>query len=118
MNGSADPLIAFQSGNIHPMEVNQMPLRPLATKVVVEAGEEEETTAGGIVLPDAAKKKPTQGKVLAVGKGHTLDDGKVVPLSVKVGDVCIYSKYGGTEVRLEGKDYIILDEDQIYAIRE
>ena len=95
-----------------------MPLRPIATKVVLEASDEEATTAGGIILPDAAKKKPTEGKVVAVGKGHTLEDGTVIPLTVKVGDVVVYSKYGGTEVKLEGKDYIILDEDQIYAIKE
>jgi chaperonin GroES len=95
-----------------------MPLRPIATKVVLEASEEEGLTAGGIILPDAAKKKPTEGKVVAVGKGHTLEDGTVIPLTVKVGDVVVYSKYGGTEVKLEGKDYIILDEDQIYAIKE
>jgi chaperonin GroES len=95
-----------------------MALRPLATKIVIVAAEEENQTAGGILLPDAAKKKPTEGKVVAVGKGHTLDDGTVSPLSVKVGDSVIYSKYGGTEVSVEGKDYIILDEDQVYAIKE
>jgi len=95
-----------------------MALRPLATKIVVVPSDAEEKTAGGIVLPDAAKTKPTEGKVVAVGKGRTLDDGKVVPLAVKVGDVVVYSKYGGTEVQLEGKDYVILDEDQVYAIRE
>jgi chaperonin GroES len=95
-----------------------MPLRPLSTKIVVVPGEEEEKTAGGIVLPDAAKKKPQEGKVVAVGSGRTLDDGTVKALSVQVGDVVVYSKYGGTEVTLEGKDYIILDEDQIYAIKE
>ena len=95
-----------------------MALRPLATKIVVIPSDAEEKTAGGIVLPDAAKTKPTEGSVIAVGKGRTLDDGKVVPLSVKVGDIVVYSKYGGTEVSLEGKDYVILDEDQVYAIRE
>jgi chaperonin GroES len=95
-----------------------MPLRPLATKVVVEPEEEEEMTAGGIVLPDAARKKPQQGKVIAIGSGRTLDDGQVVPLSVKVGDTVVYAKYGGNEVTLEGKDFVILDEDQIYAIKE
>lgn len=95
-----------------------MPLRPLATKIVVEPSEGEEKTAGGIVLPDAAKKKPTEGRVVAVGKGHTLDDGKVVPLSVQVGQTVLYSRYGGTEVKLEGKDYVVLDEDQVYAIKE
>lgn len=94
-----------------------MPLRPLATKVVVEPAEEESVTSGGIILPDAAKKKPQQGDVIAVGSGRTLDDGKVVPLAVKVGDTIIYAKYGGNEVTLEGKDYVILDEDQIYAIK-
>ena len=94
-----------------------MPLRPLATKVVVVPSDEEEKTSGGIVLPDSAKKKPSEGRVVAVGKGRTLDDGKLVPLAVKVGETVIYSKYGGTEVKLEGKEYVILDEDQIYAVR-
>ena len=95
-----------------------MTLKPLATKVVVSPSAEEEISSGGIVLPDAARKKPTEGKVLAVGMGRSLDDGKVVALSVKVGDTVIYSKYGGTEVTLEGKDYMILDEDQVYAIKD
>ena len=95
-----------------------MPLRPLSTKIVVTQSEEEEKSAGGILLPDAAKKKPTEGRVTAVGSGRILDDGKVVPLAVKVGDVVVYSRYGGTEVKLEGKDYVILDEDQVYAVKE
>jgi chaperonin GroES len=95
-----------------------MPLRPLSTKVVIIPSEEEDKTSGGIYLPDAAKKKPTEGKVIAVGKGRVLDDGTIAALSVSVGDTVVYSKYGGTEVTLEGKDYIILDEDQIYAIKE
>ncbi len=95
-----------------------MRLRPLATKVVVEPAEKEEKTPGGIVLPDTAKQKPVEGKVIAVGSGRTLDDGTVVPLNVKEGQTVIYSKYGGTEIKLEGKEYVILDEDQIYAIKE
>ena len=95
-----------------------MSLRPLATKIVVVAAEEESQTSGGIILPDAAKKKPTEGRVVAVGKGHTLDDGSVHPLSVTVGSTIIYSKYGGTEISVDGKDYLILDEDQVYAIKE
>ena len=95
-----------------------MALRPLGTKVVIEPASEETQTAGGIVLPDSAKKKPQQGKVIAVGNGQTLDDGSILPLGVKVGDVVVYSRYGGTEVTLEGKEYVILDEDQIYAIKE
>ena len=95
-----------------------MALRPLGSKIVVVPSDAEEKTAGGIVLPDAAKTKPTEGSVVAVGRGRTLDDGKIVPLSVKVGDIVVYSKYGGTEVSLEGKDYVILDEDQVYAVKE
>ncbi len=95
-----------------------MALRPLRDKVVVQQSEEEEKSAGGIFLPDTAKKKPQQGRVVAVGSGRVLDDGTVKPLAVKVGDTVIYSKYGGTEVKLEGTDYVLLDEDQIYAILE
>jgi chaperonin GroES len=95
-----------------------MALRPLRDKVVVKPGEGEDKTAGGILLPDTAKKKPQEGKVVAVGAGRLLDDGTVKPLAVKVGDTVVYSKYGGTEVTLEGQDYVILDEDQIFAIIE
>ncbi len=95
-----------------------MALRPLRDKVVVKPSAEEEKSAGGIFLPDSAKKKPQEGKVIAVGSGRVLDDGTISPLSVKVGDTVIYSKYGGTETKLEGEDYVILDEDQIYGIIE
>jgi chaperonin GroES len=95
-----------------------MALRPLRDKVVVKPSAEEEKSAGGIFLPDSAKKKPQEGKVIAVGSGRISDDGTVTPLSVKVGDTVVYSKYGGTETKLEGEDYVILDEDQIYAIIE
>lgn len=95
-----------------------MPLRPLGSKIVVEPAEKEEITAGGIVLPDSAKTKPSEGKVIAVGSGRILDDGSRVNPSVKVGQTVIYSKYGGNEVSLDGKDYLVLDEDQIYAIKE
>lgn len=93
-------------------------LKPIADKVLVEPGPEEEVTEGGIVLPDTARKKPQEGKVLAVGPGKVLDDGKRVPPSVKKGDTVIYSKYGGTEITIKGKDYIILDEDSILAVKE
>lgn len=95
-----------------------MALRPLRDKVVVKPSEEEEKTAGGILLPDTAKKKPQEGKVVAVGSGRILDDGTVKPLAVQVGDTVIYSKYGGTEVKLDSQDYVILDEDQIFAVKE
>jgi chaperonin GroES len=96
----------------------QAVLRPIGDKVVVEVFEEEGKTAGGIFLPDTAKKKPQEGRVVAVGPGRVLQDGTRAPMSVKVGDRVIFSKYGGNEVEVDGKEYTILDEDQIYAIRE
>lgn len=93
-------------------------LRPIGDKVVVEVFEEEEKTAGGIFLPDTAKKRPQEGRVVAVGPGRVLQDGSRAPMAVKVGDRVIFSKYGGNEVEVDGKEYVILDEDQIYAIRE
>ncbi|HJP83841.1 MAG TPA: co-chaperone GroES [Fimbriimonadaceae bacterium] len=91
-------------------------LKPLGDKVVVQLMEQEEKTASGIYLPDTAKKKPTEGKVIAVGEGRTLDNGEKNKLTVKVGDRVLFSKYGGNEVSVDGSDYTILDEDQIYAI--
>lgn len=91
-------------------------LKPLGDKVVVQLTEQEEKTAGGIYLPDAAKKKPQEGKVIAVGNGRILDNGDRNKLQVKEGDRVLFSKYGGNEVTIEGQDYTILDEDQIYAI--
>jgi chaperonin GroES len=95
-----------------------MALRPLRDKVVVKPGEGEEKSAGGIFIPDTAKKKPQEGKVLAVGSGRLLDDGSIKPLAVKVGDSVIYAKYGGTEVTIDGQDLVLLDEDQIFAVLE
>ena len=91
-------------------------LKPLGDKVVVEVLDAEEMTASGIFLPDSAKKKPQEGTVIATGNGRVLDNGVRNQLSVKVGDKVLFSKYGGNEVSLEGKEYTILDEDQIYAI--
>ena len=91
-------------------------IRPLGDKVVVQLVEAEEKTAGGIILPDSAKKKPTEGKVIAIGSGRVLDSGDRNKLTVNVGDRVLFSKYGGNEVTLDGQDYTILDEDQIYAI--
>lgn len=91
-------------------------LKPLGDKVVVEAMESEDKSAGGLYLPDSAKKKPQTGKIIAVGEGRILDDGKRAPMSVKVGDKVLFSKYGGNEVQVDGNEYTILDEDQIYAI--
>lgn len=91
-------------------------LKPLGDKVVVEPKAEEEKTATGILLPDTAKKKSTEGTVVAVGRGKYVE-GKLVDPEVKVGDTVIYSKYGGTEVTVGDKDYVILDEDNILAIK-
>jgi chaperonin GroES len=93
-------------------------LKPIADKVIVKAKAEEEKTSGGIILPDTAKEKPQEGTVIAVGPGRTLDNGQRKPMSVKEGDTVIYSKYGGTNVTLGGEEYLILDEDSIYAIVE
>jgi chaperonin GroES len=93
-----------------------MTLKPLGDKVVVQPLELEEKTASGIFLPDSAKKKPQEGKVIAVGGGRVLDNGSRNALTVKVGDRVLFSKYGGNEVTVDGTDYTILDEDQIYAI--
>lgn len=93
-----------------------MTLKPLGDKVVVQVTEQEDKTASGIYLPDTAKKKPQEGKVIAVGTGRVLDSGDRNKLSVKQGDKVLFSKYGGNEVNLDGQEYTILDEDQIYAI--
>jgi chaperonin GroES len=92
-----------------------MKLQPLADRVVVKPGESEEVTKSGIVLPDTAKEKPQEGEVIAVGPGK-YEEGKRVPLDVKVGDKVIYSKYGGTEVKVEGVEHLILRESDILAI--
>jgi chaperonin GroES len=91
-------------------------LKPLGDKVVVQVVEQDEKTASGIYLPDSAKKKPQEGRIIAVGEGRTLDSGTRNKLSVKVGDRVLFSKYGGNEVTVDGEEYTILDEDQIYAI--
>lgn len=93
-----------------------MKLKPLGDKVVVEVLEKEDKSPGGLYLPDSAKKKPQTGKIIAVGDGRILDDGKRSSMNVKVGDKVLFSKYGGNEVQLDGTEYTILDEDQIYAI--
>lgn len=93
-----------------------MNIKPLGDRVVVKVLEEEERTASGIVLPDTAKEKPQQGKVMAVGSGKVLDNGEKVPLEVKEGDRIIFSKYAGTEVKLQGEEYLILRESDILAI--
>jgi chaperonin GroES len=92
-------------------------LQPLGDRLVVKADPAEEKTRSGIVLPDTAKEKPAEGTVIAVGMGRVLDNGTKVPLEVKIGDKVIYSKYGGTEVKIDNEEYIILSEKEILAIR-
>ncbi len=91
-------------------------LKPLGDKIVVKPAAADEKTAGGIYVPDTAKKKSTEGEVVAVGRGK-FENGAIVEPEVKVGDVVIYSKYGGTEVTIGGIDYVILDEDSILAVK-
>ncbi len=93
-----------------------MSLKPLGDRVVVEHVEQAEKTAGGVFLPDTAKEKPQEGRVLAVGTGRTLDNGTVLPLSVKVGDKIIYSKYSGSEIKYEGKEVLIISEKDVLAV--
>ncbi len=95
-----------------------MKIRPLADKVIVQRVEAEDVTAGGIVLPDSAKEKPRRGKVIAVGDGKMLDDGQRAPVSVKKGQEVLFTSYAGTEVKIDGKEYLIMDESDIMAIIE
>ena len=93
-------------------------LKPLGERVLIQPNEAEEKTVGGIILPDAARKRPHEGKVLAVGSGRELKDGTRVPVAVKVGDSVIYSRYAGTEVRVSEEDLVIVEEDSLLAVKE
>ena len=93
-----------------------MNIQPLGDRIVIKPLEAEEKTKGGIVLPDTAKEKPQEGKVVAVGKGKVLESGKVEPIEVKVGDIVLYGKYSGTEITKDGEEYLIVREEDILAI--
>ena len=95
-----------------------MKIRPIYDRILVKRIEEEEKTKGGIIIPDTAKEKPLIGKVIAVGKGRLLDDGKVVPMDVKKGDKIIFGKYAGTEVKIDGEEHLILREEDVLGIVE
>lgn len=95
-----------------------MKVRPLHDRVIVKRMEEEEKTKGGIIIPDTAKEKPIEGKVIAVGDGKTTEDGKKIPLQVKKNDRVLFGKYAGTEIQLEGEEHLIMREDDIVAIVE
>ena len=95
-----------------------MAIRPLHDRILVRRVKEEETTKGGIIIPDTAKEKPIEAKVVAVGTGRILDSGEVRSLAVKKGDLVLFGKYGGTEVKIDGEDHLILREDDILGIIE
>jgi chaperonin GroES len=95
-----------------------MALKPLGDRIVVKALAAEEKTAGGILLPDSAQEKPQQGEVIAVGPGKQLDNGRITPMDVEVGNVIYYAKYGGTEVKLGADEFVILRQDDVLAVLE
>jgi len=95
-----------------------MKIRPLQDRIIVKRVEEEETTKGGIIIPDTAKEKPQEGKVVAVGKGKANEDGKLQPLDVKKGDRVLFSKYAGTEINIEGVEHLIIREDDVLGVVE
>jgi chaperonin GroES len=107
-----EPLAA---GRIPKTEVFNMKLKPLGDRLIVQAIEEELTTASGLVLPETAKEKPQKGKIIAIGDGKLDENGKRIPLEVKEGDEVLYSKYGGTEIKIDGEDLLVLRESDVLA---
>ncbi len=95
-----------------------MKIRPLHDRIIVKRIKEEETTKGGIIIPDTAKEKPSEGKVIAVGNGKLLENGKLQPLEVKKGNKVLFGKYAGTEIKIDGEEHLIMREDDIIAIVE
>ena len=98
------------------MPATAVRIRPLHDRVIVQRLEEGEQKVGGIIIPDTAKEKPQQGKVIAVGKGKVEKDGKVTPLDVKEGDTILFGKYSGQEIKLDGEEYLIMREDEVLAV--
>lgn len=98
--------------------MSKMNIKPLADKVLIKRVEAETKTKGGIVLPDTAKEKPRRGKIISIGDGKLLDDGSRSTLQVKVGDLVLFSSYGGTEIKIDGEEYLIMEESDIMAILE
>ncbi len=95
-----------------------MKIRPLYDRIMVRRIEEKETVQGGIIIPDTAKEKPQEGEVVAVGQGKRLEDGKIVPLDVKVGDRILFGKYSGSDIKLDGEEYMIMREDEVLGVIE
>jgi chaperonin GroES len=100
------------------LESSHMKVRPLHDRIIVQRLEEAEQVVGGIIIPDTAKEKPQQGKVIAAGKGKSKEDGKVIPLDVKEGDTILFGKYSGQEIKIDGEEYLILREDEVLAVLE
>ena len=96
--------------------LTKVKLQPLGDRVLVKAIEQQETKRGGIIIPDTAKEKPQEGEIVACGKGKTTEDGKVLPMDVKPGDRILYGKYSGSEVKIEGQEYLIMHQDDILGI--
>jgi len=99
-------------------EKDNMNLRPLQDRIIVKRLEEESKTAGGLFIPETAKEKPQRGEIVAVGNGKKTEDGKVLPLDVKVGDTVLFGKYSGTEIKVDGEDFLMMREDDILAVVE
>ncbi len=95
-----------------------MKFRPLYDRILVERVESEEISKGGIIVPDSAKEKPQQGKIIAVGHGKRLEDGTLIPLEVKAGDTILFGKYSGSEIKIEGSEYLIMKEDDVLGLVE
>ena len=95
-----------------------MKFRPLYDRILVERVESEEISKGGIIVPDSAKEKPQQGKVIAIGHGKRLEDGTLIPLEVKAGDTILFGKYSGSEIKIEGNEYLIMKEDDVLGLVE
>ena len=95
-----------------------MKVRPLHDRIIVQRIDEGEQKVGGIIIPDTAKEKPQQGKIIAAGKGKIKDDGKVVPMDVKAGDIILFGKYSGTEIKLDGEEYLIMREEEVLGVIE
>jgi len=95
-----------------------MKIRPLHDRVIVKRIEEERKSAGGIVIPDTAAEKPDQGEIVAVGKGKKDDNGKLIPIDVKVGDTILFGKYSGTEVKIDGEEHLLIREDDVLAVTD
>jgi chaperonin GroES len=95
-----------------------MKVRPLHDRIIIQRIEEEEQNVGGIIIPDTAKEKPQQGKIIAVGKGRVEKDGKVTPLDVKAGDTVLFGKYAGQEIKIDGSEYLIMREEEVLGVIE